>query len=128
MSKMIHYEDLWNISEPIAKNRYTSSTEAITKLKELADTLTRVHQNHLKNPTNEIAKQMKHDQIGSILFAITAISAWENIDVYAALKQMYEVEKFNQELTVGIDSILDQAAEKLDPGLNTVSSVESPSS
>lgn len=109
-SKIIHFEDLWVMSEKVAEKRYNTDplkSSIVPEIKELIEELSKIQGN-----SSLITLELKKKKIGEILFLLTAYSIKENIDVYAALKgekEMVELELTNTDHPFQeIETILDQ--------------------
>jgi hypothetical protein len=84
MSKnLMHFEDLWELSEKISAGSFKDTSSSLEEIKELCLDFTAI-----ETYPSSIKSEMKKQIIGKILFALTGISIKENIDVYLALKEV----------------------------------------
>lgn len=86
MSTIKHFETIWQEAENISSKKLeTDNTSNIaTEIADLCDNLSAVDE---MNADPSAKSSLKKRYIGEILFHLTAISAKENINVYAVLKE-----------------------------------------
>jgi hypothetical protein len=86
MINIIHFEQLWDQSEAhIAKTHaHTHTSELIVLISALLEEYKKLSSSDIPE---EVKVSLKKKYLGEIMFYITGISAKDNINVYAALKE-----------------------------------------
>lgn len=97
MGNIVHFEDLWQMSEKKNLGIQTiSETEIIGKISSSVNELRDIYKVSLNSKDKQLVQGMKFKAIGRLLYNLTALSAKEDIDVYAALKDQLDIDKLKE--------------------------------
>lgn len=94
MSDPIHFENLWEAAEKIASNKYGKLNDNEI-MNELTLSITAYEKALTTDLSDDIRNEFKKRILGHMVFIMTAISAKENINVYAVLKEEMDIMEFD---------------------------------
>lgn len=91
---IIHFENLWESCEKMAGPE--NAEEILGKISGGIDELRDIYKVSINSNDKKLVQGIKSKAVGRMLLALTALSAKENVDVYAALKEQLDVIKIKQ--------------------------------
>src|ERR1700674_3313548 len=97
---IVHFEDLWLRAETISKSKFTDINSILESLLSSITDYKNINDVHMKHPDSVMGTPLKEKTIGKIFFAFTALSSKEDIDVYACLKQEYDINNLQNKLSI----------------------------
>lgn len=101
-NNLVHFETLWTKAEEISANQFKDIPEVLSKLSDILEDLRAFQRISIDNSSAQLAVELKNKTVGRLLFALTALSQKENIDVYAALKMELDTIKLKEKIEKAI--------------------------
>lgn len=99
MGKIVHFEELWDKSEKLASGlNITEPTEILGKISSVVDEIRDIYKAAANAKDKQLVQGMKSKALGRMLLNISALSAKENIDVYAALKDQLDIHEIKESI------------------------------
>jgi hypothetical protein len=95
----VHFEDLWDKSEKASSPLTSNEMEILGKISSVVDEIKDIYTVGEKSRDKQLLQGMKSKAIGRLVMNIAALSAKENIDVYAALKDQLEIIQLRDKIT-----------------------------
>ncbi len=95
MSKVIHFEDLWEMAEKTSPQDLDLK-EIIGQLRSSVEEIKDLYKAAESSKDSKLVQAMKSKAMGRLLVSLTALSAKDKIDVYAALKDQLDVAKIKE--------------------------------
>lgn len=91
MIHTIHFEDLWLRCEKLSPT--ADAQQALGQMAASIAELRDIYKVAEKSTDKRLVQGMKEKAVGRLLMTLTSLSAIENIDVYAALKDQWNMEQ-----------------------------------
>ncbi len=95
----IHFEDLWYKSEKAYADSPSTDVEILGKISSVIDEIRDIYSVASNSNDKRLVQGMKSKAIGRLVMNIAALSAKENIDVYAALKDQLDIIQLRDKIT-----------------------------
>lgn len=95
----IHFEDLWDKSEKASTPLISNEMEILGKISSVVEEIKDIYSVADRSKDKDLVKGMKSKALGRLIMNIAALSAKENIDVYAALKDQLEILELRDKIT-----------------------------
>lgn len=89
-NNIIHFENLWEQVEKISITQVKDEREILGKIAGNLDEIRDIYKAANQSNDEKLIQGMKSKAIGRLIFNLTALSAKEKIDVYAALKDQFD--------------------------------------
>jgi len=99
-NKIIEFSELWEMCEKLSPT--TDSQEIIGRVSGVVDEIRDIYKVSVNSTDKRLVQGVKAKAVGRLLFALTALSEKEGIDVYQALKEQWEVAKAKETVLVSI--------------------------
>lgn len=96
MSDIVHFENLWDRAEKAAKSETIVESEVLGKALSNLEEIRDIYKTAASSKDKPLVQGMKSKALGRLLINIAALSAKENIDVYAALKDQLDILKLKE--------------------------------
>jgi hypothetical protein len=94
----VHFEDLWEKTEAVASLEFKDEAEVLARLASNVSELKDIYRVSVNSNDKNLIKGVKSKAIGRLLYALTALSSKEEIDVYAALKDQWDISEFKEKM------------------------------
>jgi hypothetical protein len=91
MSNVIHFENLWSMCEKMSEKEPLKDLEVIGRMSSVIEELRGIYKAAQETKDKNFVKGMKSKAFGRLLMNVAALSAIEDIDVYAALKEQLDI-------------------------------------
>jgi len=95
----VHFEDLWDKSEKASYPLTSNEMEILGKISSVVDEIKDIYSVGEKSRDKQLLQGMKSKALGRLVMNIAALSAKENIDIYAAMKDQLDIIQLRDKIT-----------------------------